>query len=290
VDWDRRRALTSVPGAGKNGTGTINPRSEYERSATRSSGWLERFFDGRYARGNGKVPLLTALVAANCPRCGADQITFDVHACIPVGMEYRWQRWYEAFGVCRNCLRGTIFLISQKTIQDRDFLDQHSPLEFRESLNLHFDVDRWISLRDRPTEKAPEYVPEAVKAAFEEGAACLSIKCFNAAGAMFRMCLDLATRPMLPKEEVEGLNARIRRDLGLRLPWMFDHGKLPEALRELSHCIREDGNDAAHAGNLTQHDAEDLIDFARVLLERLYTEPERLRLAQQRREKRRDKR
>jgi len=35
----------------------------------------------------------------------------------------------------------------------------------------------------------------------------------------------------------------------------------------------------AHAGTLNKIDAQDLLDFTHALLERLYTEPERLRLA-----------
>ncbi len=106
---------------------------------------------------------------------------------------------------------------------------------------------------------------------------------------MFRLCVDLATRAMLPKENTDGLNAKVRRDLGLRLPWLFAHGLLPETLKDLSFCIKEDGNDGAHAGTLIQPDAEDLMDFTTALLERMYTEPERLRLAQERRDSRRGK-
>ena len=123
---------------------------------------------------------------------------------------------------------------------------------------------------------------------FNEGATCLAVGCYNAAGTMFRLTIDLVTRDMLPDEDVEGLNRRVRRNLGLRLPWLFDNGRLPEALREISSCVREDGNDGAHAGTLTRQDAEDLLDFSRILLERIFTEPERLRLAQERRRQRRE--
>ena len=92
---------------------------------------------------------------------------------------------------------------------------------------------------------------------------------------------------MLPEQETEGLNKATRRILGLRFLWLFENGMLPEDLRELSTCIREDGNDGAHAGTLKKEDAEDLLDFTRALLERLFTEPEKLRLAQARREARR---
>ena len=62
---------------------------------------------------------------------------------------------------------------------------------------------------------------------------------------------------------------------------------MPNDLRELSTSIREDDNDGAHAGTLKKEDAEDLLDFSGALLERLYIEPEKLRLAGKRREARR---
>lgn len=70
-------------------------------------------------------------------------------------------------------------------------------------------------------------------------------------------------------------------------PWLFETGRLPDSLKDLSSCIKEDGNDGAHAGNLKKSDADDLLDFTSVLLERIYTEPERLRLAKERRDARR---
>jgi Domain of unknown function (DUF4145) len=91
----------------------------------------------------------------------------------------------------------------------------------------------------------------------------------------------------LPKEEVDGLTSKIRRDLGLRLPWLFNNSKLPAELRDLLSCVKEDGNDGAHAGTLKKSDAEDLLEFAHAFLERLYTEPEKLRLAKERRDDRR---
>lgn len=42
-----------------------------------------------------------------------------------------------------------------------------------------------------------------------------------------------------------------------------------------------------HDGSLEKEDAEDLLDFTFALLERMYTEPERLRIAKERRESRR---
>jgi hypothetical protein len=56
-------------------------------------------------------------------------------------------------------------------------------------------------------------------------------------------------------------------------------------LRSMS--VKDDGNDGAHRGTLGKADAEDLQDFTFELLERLYTEPARLKQAEERRKQRR---
>jgi hypothetical protein len=220
-------------------------------------------------------------------------MTFDVAAQLFIGQAHGWQNWHEVFSICRHCQQSTIFVIAMNVGQPQEVLDvfkDHSNVvTHRESLQPSFKVEKYISLKDRASVPPPEHVPEAVAAAFKEGAACLSIGCYNAAGTMFRLCLDLATRPLLPDPQAGGPqpNSRQRRDIGLRIPWLLDNELLPEALRGLSTAVREDGNDGAHAGTLTKEDAEDLLDFTIRLLQRLFTEPKELELAAERRAKRR---
>lgn len=203
--------------------------------------------------------------------------------------KYDWQNWYEVFCVCRNCDRATVYVLSESSDANYEHVHDVGILKIRGSLNKFFNVEGYISRKDESTVPPPEFVPNEIQAVFIEGATCLAVGCYNAAGTMFRLCVDLATRSMLPEEDAEGLNAKVRRDLGLRLPWLFAKGLLPEALKELSSCIKDDGNDGAHAGTLQLPDAEDIKDFTMVLLERIYTEPERLRLAKERRQARRSK-
>ena len=230
-----------------------------------------------------------AELVANCPRCGANKITFDLIGSIMTVEKHGWQIWYEVFSICRQCDRSTVFVLSESVHGNYDYVHKTGLLKIEGAVNKYVDIEGVISLKDKITEKPPEFVPEDIESIFKEGATCLAVNCYNAAGTMFRLCIDLVTKTMLPEAETEGLNQRTRRNLGLRLPWLFDNNYLPEALRELSTCVREDGNDGAHAGTLNKGDAEDLLDFSRILLERIYTEPERLRLAQERRQQRRDK-
>lgn len=230
-----------------------------------------------------------AELIANCPRCGSARITFDVSALTTVDYRYGWQHIFEAFGVCRNCLRSTVFVIAEDTGHDIKLFAESSPLKVKDSLNNYFRVEGFINLKDMARLKPPNHVPDPIANIFNEGATCLTVQCWNAAGTMFRTCVDLATRPLLPEEETPGLNHRTRRDLGLRLRWLFDNRRLPNEVREISTCIREDGNDGAHEGTLIKEDAEDLLDFTIALLERLFTEPRRLEIAQERRKERRER-
>lgn len=226
-------------------------------------------------------------LVADCPRCGSKQISFDLTQAHIARQQPDWKNWYETFCICRYCRHATVFVLSEKTYAAHKYLTGQSILNLEVAVNRYLNVEGFISLKDVATRQPPDYLPENIDLIFREGATCFSVGCYNAAGTMFRLCIDLATRSMLPEEGVKGLNAKVRRDLGLRLPWLFDNDKLPEALRELSSCIKDDGNDGAHEGNLQKEDAEDMLDFTFELLERIYTEPERLRLAKERREKRR---
>lgn len=230
-----------------------------------------------------------AIIVADCPRCRAHNMTFDVSSSVAVGMDHGWLRTFEGFCVCRNCGRGTIFFLR---VSNYDFSHSSAgprPETHNGSLMPFIDKPtRFVSIRDMGKQSAPEFAPDDVGNAYNQGATCVAVECWDAAAAMFRKSVDLATRPLLPSSDEEGLNSRTRRDLGLRLPWLFKTKRLPNDLQDLSTCIREDGNDGAHSGSLEKADAEDLLDFTKALLERLYTEPERLRQAAERREARRN--
>lgn len=230
-----------------------------------------------------------AEIVGDCPRCGAEKTTFDLKTTHLTAQQYNWQWYMEGHVICRHCRRGSIFVLAQKHIEMESTVREG--LHKQEgNVNGFVEVKDYVSLRHEGGAEAPDHLPAQIEAAFEEGTSCLAIGCPNAAATMFRLAIDLGTRAMLPAEDVDGPNSRTRRDLGLRLPWMFEHGLLPEALQDLSTAVKEDGNEGAHAGTLTTDEATDLLDFAMALLTRLYTEPERLRLAKVKRDERRSSR
>lgn len=226
-------------------------------------------------------------VTHDCPRCNANQVTFDCFSNLLVRTEYSWQSFFEVFSVCRRCQRSTVLVLALTDINKQGAVLTDDFWRLDISLNRFFDVRGYVSLKDRDASPPPENLPADVAAAFTEGATCVAVGCHNAAAAMFRLALDLATTPLLPDAAEADPSRRVRRDLGLRLQWLFENGRLPGDLRELSDCVREDGNDGAHRGDVEKEDAEDLRDFSFELLGRLYSEPGRLLAAKARREARR---
>lgn len=225
---------------------------------------------------------------ADCPRCDAAKTTFDVEGKNYIGMEHNWVLHFEVFSVCRNCGKSTVFLIRLQEIKVKDQFNAADIWKTAVHLNNFFQVIRYISIQDRNAEGAPDHVPEDISNVYREAATCFGVECFNAAGGMFRLALDMSTKQLLPMDGEDGSPNRLQRtQLYHRLAYLFNAGILPRSLEELAASVREDGNDAAHDGNLAKADAGDLLDFTRLLLERVYTEPARLNLAKARRELRR---
>ncbi len=230
-----------------------------------------------------------AELLADCPRCRGARTTFDVKHAHGLARGPRQHLRFEAYCLCRHCKGGTIFLLEQ--VHAAPSFDSQTLTKgihtHTGSISRLVRIERYISIQDEAAESPPQHIPPSISAAFREASTCLTVGCYNAAASMYRLCIDHATWGLLPELGVDGLTASTRRSLGFRLAWLFDSARLPEALRELSEAIKEDGNDGAHEGNLTKADAEDMRDFTVALLERLFTEPRRLELARERRAARR---
>jgi hypothetical protein len=237
--------------------------------------------------GKGRITL--AEIVGDCPRCGASKTTFDIKADVYTALEYSWQTHHELFAVCRHCDRPTIFKAHLTITQMSSTLRQDDVIAgAKGSASSFINLDRPVTLRDNQSAAPPEMVPDTVASVFREGAASYSGGCYNAAGAMFRLCLDMVTKALLPEDDTPPQpNQRQRKVLFDRLAWLFEVGRLPKDLQGIADCVRDDGNDGAHDGSLTKEDSEDLLDFTVALLERVYTEPGRLAEAARRRDLRR---
>lgn len=229
---------------------------------------------------------MATILTGDCPRCGARKITFDVEAANEAPKQ-GWRHVKELFSICRHCRRSSIILVVQI---DRE-MDQFFKLDIVEhwrnrSLNEIAEIAGYVSIADNATRLRPEHVSGIIGQTYDEACRCEAIGCYNAASAMFRTCLDLLTKPMLPPDGQPPAN-KVRRSLGLRLQWLFDNNCLPVDLRGEAEAVQLDGNDGVHDASLTKADAADLGDFTDIILERLVTNPAKLTLAAERRAQRR---
>ncbi|EQC0078309.1 DUF4145 domain-containing protein [Serratia marcescens] len=227
-----------------------------------------------------------ATLVFDCPRCGVKRVTFIVRGII---LDASNSNDYDYFCECRVCKSAVVLNVSKKLDMISQSMGKEEILQKTGIIDHFVTVNGYSTFVDYSFKRPPEFLPPEINDAFIEGAKCMSIGCYNAAATMFRLCLDFATKELLPKNDDDGLNQKIRRSLGFRMEWLFKRNILPESLKELAECVKDDGNDGAHQGILDQTAALDLQDFAETLLERLYTEKERLRLAKVRRAERHKK-
>ena len=152
-----------------------------------------------------------------CPRCGVQRVTFRIRGIIPdrtIPDQYNKYDYFCECGVCHSAvvlnirLRNDLFsrqLSSDEVIKKAGMIDNH------------ITVLGYSTSADYIYKRPPEFLPPDIEAAFIEGAKCMSIGCYNAAATMFRLCLDFATKSLLPEGEAIGLNNSTRRSLGLRM-------------------------------------------------------------------------
>jgi hypothetical protein len=220
---------------------------------------------------------------ANCPRCDAKKTTFDVLTVTFVRNMggYPEVSYLEAPIKCRNCKRVSILGCST----DNNRLAQNIEKAFNDHSLLSDCVrtNNFVSLADVEATPPPQHLPDKIYNAFVEGSKCYAAGCYNGAGAMFRLSLDLASKSLLPQDDVR-INHRQKNYLADRLEWLFDNNHWPSSLKEMVTCIRQDGNDGAHDGELGEMEAFDIMDFTSMVLEKIYTEPERIRISKERRQ------
>lgn len=218
-----------------------------------------------------------AMLILDCPRCGERKMTHDFQAWTGyMDKVYRG----ELFLQCRHCNRSFVVLAAAgqgpNTLQGAFSEDG--------TLNGKIKIESVVRPRGSLT-TAPEHTPAAICNIFNEGTECLSIGCWNAAGSMFRKIVDEVSKAALPTEGAPDRHTRF--NLKPRLAWLFQHNLLPKEVQGLAECIREDANDAVHNAPIGKAEADDLLDFTTELLERVYTLPGRLRVAEERRNARR---
>ncbi len=226
-----------------------------------------------------------SLFVADCPRCGHLKTTFEILAATHVRhRDYRDE--FECFLLCRSCARPSNALLRANSGSAAPPAGNRG-----EYANYAYSLSHWV-FEIPHSRQVPDHVAEDVRRIFNEAADCLAIGAYDAAGTMFRKALDTATRERTPDPDSNATpkvpNWKTYKDLRLRLDWLFSNSLLDDSLRDLSSCIHQDGNDAAHdPRGIGMEEAEDLADFADQVLRVIYTIPGQIRENMRRRDVRR---
>lgn len=234
-----------------------------------------------------------SFVVSNCTYCGTKNIRLDNKGFNKVST-YQM----DMLAACSHCNQPTVLRLTLKANVPYPLNEQLPKATKLESfgdlnLSLYFSIGSIITPPKRDVIPCPEYVPDNIKTIFDEAATCLSQDCYTASGAMFRLCLDITTKELLQEwiaadqESSIQPNNTQRDKLYNRIEFLLERGIIPVDLKEYAHQIRLDGNDAAHDGTTNKEEAEDLLDFSELFLERIYTIKKQLEIAQARRLERR---
>lgn len=236
-----------------------------------------------------------SFVVSNCNYCRTKNIRLDNKGFNRIN-PYQW----DILAICSNCNSPTVYRLSQNANVDYPISEQLKNTKKLEdirglNLSLYFSIGSTVVPPKGEIVPCPSYVPLKIQTVFDEATLCFANSCYTASGAMFRLCLDITTKELL-KEWLESNtdsnnhpNSAQKDKLFNRIEFLIDKCVIPSDLKEYAHHIRLDGNEAAHEGSTEKQDAEDLLDFTELFLERIYTMKKQLELAQERRLARRTK-
>lgn len=220
-----------------------------------------------------------------CNHCSTDKIKFNT-------LSYCHDSKYDLvyfFLICENCITPTVLSMKPNDYEIRDLIEKKKfPLDQTINISEFFYNERIENTPSNSLVKCPEHVPDNLKSIFDEAALCYSHNCYIACASMFRLCLDVTTKDLLNEwietnqKSTDQPNAKQKDKLFNRIDFLIEQRVIPTDLKEYVHHIRLDGNDAAHDGSTEKNEAEDLLDFSELFLERIYTRKKQLEIAQAR--------
>jgi hypothetical protein len=206
-----------------------------------------------------------AFIVRDCVRCGVKNIQLMV-----VGEVQRTARTWEFAAACTDC--------KQLSIWSYDVGSGVSP----QKQNGNVAGVPGVSVPNTPTRIATaaidlsHHIPDRIAGLFREANECRQMTWYEAAGAMYRKTVDVATKHIYATDErladrkpADALRVRIRSLGDMRI--------LDEEIAELADVAALDGNDATHdVDPYTAEEAEALEDLTMDLMDRLFVRPARL--------------
>ncbi|MDZ4365087.1 DUF4145 domain-containing protein [Brevundimonas sp.] len=195
-----------------------------------------------------------AILRRNCPHCPAEHVAFEVKWDSPRGTAF------NAAAVCGACKGPIVFWARRKNGQTTST----GPAKETHNIEPTWQViEVWPSRSDSA---APPHTPPLVAKRFLEGEDAYRRQSWNAAVAMYRSALDIATKAM------DGVPTG--KTFYKRLEWLHDNHRITPEMRSWADHVRVDGNDALHEPEeFTEEDAKPLRLFTDTFLRYVFELP-----------------
>ncbi|CAN7455039.1 DUF4145 domain-containing protein [Mesorhizobium caraganae] len=198
----------------------------------------------------------------DCIRCGVKHVKLDV-----LGFTALDVNSVEVFAACEACQKGSIY----NGHPDYNPVTAEGNLE---SYTKHYD-DNPLTVHPVPL-AVSETIPARVRDLFIEATMARRLRLNEAAGAMFRKTIDVATKYMF-SHDARLANRNPADALRPRIKALGELKILEDDIVEQADVVVLDGNDAAHdVDPYTAEEAEVLEELTNDLLERLFVRPARV--------------
>lgn len=199
-----------------------------------------------------------AVIVRDCPHCPA------THSSMTIQWEKKLDgRNYIVTATCGACAMPVSFRVRERLGTG------YAPM--KDSRNI--EGDAWAVERQWPKRTdaiAPLHVPGPVARRFLEGEEAYARHSWNAAVAMYRSALDIATKalPDVPAGQT----------FYKRLAWLHDHHRITPDMKDWADHVRIEGNDALHdEDEYTEADAKPLRLFTEMFLKYVFELPGEVR-------------
>lgn len=198
-----------------------------------------------------------SIIRRNCPHCPTQQVAFVLTwaAQVPNQSEHMW----NCAATCSAC-NGPICFVAVATNTG----NRTPPSNYGGAIEPTWSVDRiWPTRTDS---SAPAHTPDAVKRRFIEGEDAYARASWNAAVAMYRSALDIATKAL------DGVPAKVT--FFKRLEWLHENHRITPDMRSWADHVRVEGNDALHdPDEFSADDARPLRLFTEMFLRYVFELP-----------------
>lgn len=212
-------------------------------------------------------------LVSTCPYCQTEKVSFNIAGASDTGNKI------YIFTICNKCKKPSVFLINYK---GKGLFFSESIIDQKDQTNIEnfFTVKKIIRPPENILYFCPKHIPAPIKEKFDEAAQCHANDCIVASSIMLRLCLETVIKDLLKTNEEQ------ERKLFDGIKTLSEKNIISKKIYNFAEEIRSDGNYAAHKGEMSLENLEDLFDFTIALLEDVYTQPKKLELSRERRAQR----